>query len=45
MQPKLNNLFRTVLVVLVATLTSGLMVSTAVSASAQPLFTAAQQLA
>ena len=45
MQPKLNNLCRTVLVVLVATLTSGIMVSTAVSASPQPLLTAAQQLA
>ena len=45
MQPKLNTLFRTVLVVLVATLTSGIMVSTAVSASPQPLVFAAQQLA
>ena len=45
MLPKLNNLCRTVLVVLVATLTSGIMVSTAVSASPQPLLTAAQQLA
>jgi Na+-transporting NADH:ubiquinone oxidoreductase subunit NqrC len=45
MQPKLNDLFRTVLVVLVATLMSGIMVSTAVSANPQPLFTAAQQLA
>jgi len=45
MQPKLNSLFRTVLVVLVASATSGVMVSSAVSASPQPLLTATQLLA
>ena len=45
MQPKLNNLVRTPLVVLIATLTSGIMVSTAVSANPQPLFSATELLA
>ena len=45
MQPKLNTLFRTVLVVLVATLTSGIMVSTAVSANPQSLFIPTELLA
>jgi hypothetical protein len=37
MQTKLNNLSRTTLVLLIATLTSGVMVSTAVSAKPQAL--------
>jgi hypothetical protein len=45
MQPKLKNLVRTALVVLIATLTSGIMVSTAVSANPQPLFSATELLA
>jgi len=45
MQPKLNSLFRTVLVLLIATLTSGIMVSTAVSAQPQPLFAQSELLA
>ena len=45
MQPKLNSLCRTVLVLVIATLTSGIMVSTAVSAHAQPLFAQSELIA
>jgi len=45
MQSKLNSLFRTTIVLLIATLTSGIMVSTAVSAHAQPLFAPSELIA
>jgi hypothetical protein len=45
MQTKLNSLSRTALVLLIATLTSGIMVSTAVSAHTQPLFAQSELIA
>ena len=45
MQPKLNSLFRTAFVIVIATLMSGIMVSTAVSANPQPLFAPTELLA
>lgn len=45
MQTKLNSLFRTALVLLIATVTSGIMVSTAVSAEPQPLFAPSELIA
>jgi len=45
MQLKPNNLFRTALVLLIAALTSGIMVSTAVSAHARPLFAQSELIA
>ena len=45
MQIKLNSLSRTTIVLLIATLTSGVMVSSAVSAKPQALFTVASLVA